>query len=223
MCRQIFMSEKIKKLSEQEYKERFDKLYNMLSNTHLEFYVWKGLQQKEYEDIYGKNKYFWNTVLSSSQNAWLMNIARLYEESRFSHKGQVISIQALLPHCPNKENVKKVEEILESRPVIENLKILRNKQLAHNDAEYLLDSKKIHPNLSIKYGDIEDLLEKSKEILHLMHPDGDGFLFKPLEESSEEDSKLLIEKLQYYEDQRQVHMEKFRKGEIDNPRFPPEN
>ncbi len=65
-------------LTDKQYKEYFEKLYSLLSDAFLTFYVWKGLQGKEYEDIYKENTNFWSATLISLQNSWLISLAKIY-------------------------------------------------------------------------------------------------------------------------------------------------
>jgi len=71
-------------INDKDYKSRFEVLYQLLARTHLCFYVWKGLQKKEYEVLFAKNSNFWSAVLFSLLEGWLQSLANTYEESKYS-------------------------------------------------------------------------------------------------------------------------------------------
>ena len=200
------------------------KVRNNISNIYNAFYLWKSLQKAEYNEIYNRNKYFWGITLSSLQLSWLLGIAKLFEEPR---KGQeVISMPFLLRFIPEGEEKEKIKkEIKNQKPILENLWKWRCKILAHQDKVVAENIKDFYKEYPIKGGEIENLLVSIKDILGMIKSatvnHSEVYSFKLIKEESKRDAERVVEQLKYFFQERKKHMEKFRKGEIDNPRFPP--
>ena len=210
-------------MNPKEYSEQFNKLYNLLTEACLNFYVWKGLQDKNFEKTFAENSYFWSAVLFSLENNWLTSLAKLYENSSFSKKAKIISVYALLPHQTDRMRAVKVQSILIlNTNVIKNIKKLRDNQLAHNNAKHLLDPKVILKKFPINYGKVEQLLSATNQILSNLNPKtGHGHMYKMLVDDSENDGKQVVNKLEYHSKLNKAHLEKFRKGEVSSHRLPP--
>ena len=209
-------------MTSKEYSRRFEQLYRLFSEAYLVFYVWKGLQDKAFEKTFSENPGFWNATLFSLENCWLTGLARIYENSRFSQSSKVISVFALLPHQTDMARATKVRSMLKGNTrIIENIQKLRHNQLAHNNAKHLLKPKVLLNKFPIKYREAEKLLTLSGEILSNLHPKtGRGYAYKMLAEGSENESKHVVKKLQYYSKLHDEHWEKFKRGEVSDLRFP---
>ena len=212
-------------MSLEKYSERFERLYKLFSDTYLVFYVWKGLQDKAFEKTYSKNVAFWNATLLSLENCWLTQLARIYENSKYSGRAAVISVYALLPYQSDKERAEIVQNILnENKEIVNNIQRLRDNQLAHNNANHLIEPSKILTRFPVKYVEVENLLKLTGEILSNLNPkQGHAYAYEMLAEDSERDGKSVVKKLEYYEKLHKNHLDRFVGGEIDNPRFPPED
>ena len=210
-------------MTQKECAERFEKLYNLFTETYLNFYTWKGLQDKAFEKTFAENSHFWTAVLFALQNSWLTGLAKIFENSTFSKKAQVISVYALLPHQTDTTRAAKVQNTLTlNAGVIKGIQQLRNNQLAHNNTRHLLKPKLILSKFPIKYAEVEQLLLLSGEILSDLNPKkGHGYAYKMLADDSENDGKQIVKKLQYYSKLHREHLDKFRRREIHDHRFPP--
>lgn len=207
----------------EEYTKRFEKLYSLFTEAYLYFYVWKALQEKEYEKIYQKNSSFWSAVLHSLENTWLSFLAKIYEDSKYSRGNLIISVQALIPFQSDEVRASQAQEIIDNNGVIiTNLVELRHNQLAHNNADHLLNPSKILGKHPIKYSEVEDLLKISSEVLSLLNPNtGHGYVYDAFADGCKNDVKNVLAKLEYFESLKSEHLEKFTREEIEDPRFPP--
>lgn len=209
-------------MNSREYSEGFEKIYKLFTEAYLVFYVWKGLEDKSFEKTYSRNVAFWNATLLSLENCWLTQLARIYENSKYSDDATVISVYALLPHHTDEERTKNVQNILsENKEIVDNIQRLRHNQLAHNNAKHLQEPSKILTKFPVKYTDVERLLKLTGEILSNLNPKpGHAYAYEMLAENSERDGKSVVEKLEYYEKLHKKHLDRFVGGEIDDPIFP---
>lgn len=202
------------------------KVRNNISNIYNAFYLWRSLQKSEYSEIYNKNKYFWGIVISSLQSSWLLGIAMLFEEPK---KGkEVISIPFLLEFIneeKDKEEIK--EEVKKKKLVLDNLWEWRCKILAHQDVEVAENIKDFYKKYPVKGEDVENLLASLQNILGMIKSTtvshSETYSFKLIKEEAERDAEQVIKELRYFFQEKAKNMEKFRKGEINNPIFPPED
>ncbi|MBU1102751.1 hypothetical protein KJ853_03810 [Patescibacteria group bacterium] len=210
-------------MTREEYKKRFNILNYFFTEAYLSFYIWKGLQDKAFEKTFLENPRFWSATLLAIENTWLSGLAKIYEDSEYSKKAKVISVYALLPYQTDSVRAAKVQNILElNSNVIKNIIILRQHQLAHNNAQHLMNPKAILKRFPIVYADVEKLLLSSGEILSNLNPDkGYGYEYKMWADDCEHDGKDVIKKLQYYSKLRREHYDKLKRGEIDDWQFPP--
>jgi len=89
------------------------------------------------------------------QQKWLLGIPKLFEESRKGSR-EVISIPFLLKFIPegkDKEEIKK--EIDKQKSILKNIKIWRNKILAHQDKIVVDDIKEFYKKFPIKGKQVE--------------------------------------------------------------------
>lgn len=148
-----------------EISNYITKTRNNLENIYNAFYLWKSLQNAKYNIIYNKYKYFWVIVIISLQQNWLLGIPKLFEESREGRK-EVISIPFLLKFIPegkDKEEIKK--EIDKQKPILKNIKIWRNKILAHQDKIVVDDVKDFYKKNPIEGKQVETLLNSIAKII----------------------------------------------------------
>jgi len=173
------------------------KVRNNISNIYNAFYLWRSLQKSEYNNVYNRNKYFWGIIMSSLQDAWLLGIAKLFEENK---KEEVISIPFLLRFIPKGKEKEEIKEKIDSqKTIVDNLWKWRCKILAHQDkivANNLPDFYKQYP---IKGIDIENLLVAVKEILGMIKSSvvdhAESYDFRVFIEESKRDLDDIISKL----------------------------
>jgi len=187
-------------MKKNEYKERFEKLYNQITEIIVIFNVWKGLQNKEFESTFSENNYFWSAVLHSLEDNYLTLLAKIFEKSKHSERNKIISVYSVINYQSDMERAKKARKIInKNKNVIENIQILRHNKLAHNNANFASNPSVVLEKFPIKYKEIKDLLEISSELLSALNPDsGHGYLLDTLIEGSQNDSKDIIKKLKYY-------------------------
>jgi len=209
-------------MSQKKYKDCFEKLYSLFTEAYLTFYVWKGLQEKEFEQIFRENNNFWSAILFALENTWLTSLAKLYEESNYSKRSTIISVYSLVPHQADAMRGKQARDSLKQHEgTIQNVRILRNNQLAHNNTEHLLNPKNILRKYPIKYTQVEELMEISVYLLSYLHPDtGHGYSFEGFAEGCQRDAKSMITKLEYFSKKKAEHRDKFLRGEVHSPQFP---
>lgn len=201
-------------ISSKEYKNRFEKLYQLLTRAHLCFYVWKGLQNKEYQPQFDRDNNFWSATLYSLEEAWLQSLANIYENSKYSEKDKIISVYSLVRNQKDKKRKVIAQTIIwKNRKLLKNLSVLRHHQLSHYNANHLLNSKDILRKFPIVYGDVEKLLGFTENLLHCLHPDSNhSFAFDGFDKKSEKSSSLVMKRIKYYLDQEKEHYDKTKYG-----------
>jgi len=211
-------------MKENDFENYISKIRNSISNIHNGFYIWRGLNKKEYYPIFNENKYFWGIVLASLQLDWLLGIAKIFEEPK---KGQeVVSIPFLLNSVSEGEKKEKIKEkIGKQKPILDNLWEWRCKILAHQDKVIADNPQDFYKEYPIKKEDIENLLLSVKDILGLIKSStlnhSEVYSFKTIQEESERDDSEVIKKLEYFDQEKKKHMKKFKKDEVNSPYFPP--
>jgi len=210
-------------MNEVEYKQRFEKAYQLLVEAHAFYFTWKGLQKEEYRQ-YWKELSFWNAVICALDRSWMLSLAKIYEKSDYSEKDEIISIYSLVEHQTDEERKKKAKEILENkREVLKNISIIRHNLGAHNNAKYILNPNDLLEKFPIKYDEINSLFEMTIDIFHLLHPENDNGLTMDLfNEECINDTRMIMKKLKYYDNERQRHYEKCKNREIPQSVFPPD-
>ncbi len=205
-------------MSSKKYIDNFEKLYSLFTEIYLTFYTWKGLQEKEYEPVFKKDSNFWGATLYALENSWLTGLAKAYENSRYSEKGTVISVYALLKEIKDTDKVRNVEKLLnKNTKAIKLVTALRHKQLAHNDVKHLLNPKKLLKSHVVKYGEIEDLINDSSKLLSLLNPEkGHGYSYQGFIEECISNSHSIVKKLKYYQKHKDLHVTKFLNREVDS-------
>ena len=201
-------------MDDKEYKNRFDKLFQLLTRTHLCFYAWKGLQKKEYQPQFDRDKNFWGATMFALEETWLQSLANIYEDSSYSEQDKVISVYSLLKNQKDTKRKSMAEVIVaQNKTILKNVSILRHHQLSHYNANHLLNPKEILKKFPIKYGDIEKLLGITEELLHCLHPDSNhSFSFEGFDKEAERDSTLVMDRIEYYIKQEKKHYDKMKDG-----------
>ncbi len=72
-----------------DFRQIVNKVRNCTSLIFNWFYVWKTLQNSKYNEIYNKDKYFWTAVIYSLRDNFLMELAKIFEETK---KYNILSI-----------------------------------------------------------------------------------------------------------------------------------
>lgn len=211
-------------MTKEEYKNRFEKLYQLLTKAHLCFYVWRGLKDSKYQPQFNRNKNFWGAVMFSLESSWLQSLANIYENSDYSKKDRIISVYSLIKNQKDNQRKIKAEAIVsQNQAVINNISVLRGNQLAHFNANHLLNPESILKKYPVKYEDVEKLLGITEELLHCLHPESNhSFSFEGFDEESEKDSKRVMNKIEYFLKQEKRHYGKIRsRGDMKFIPFPP--
>jgi hypothetical protein len=206
-----------------EYKKRFDKLRGNLLGTCDTFYSWKSLQNEDYQPIYDRAKYFWGAVLFALQNEWLLSLAKCFENSKHSKRGEVISVYALLKHHPDPARREQGENLLERHSkVIDSISRLRNHQLAHLNAKHLADPSLLLKKFPINYGEVEGLFNDFPGLLSLLNPEPDvWYMLDNFTKTPEFEAMHMMKKIQFFDEKEKEHIGRFIAGEINDPHFPP--
>jgi len=151
-----------------EIRNYIKKISNNFDSVYNAFYLWKNLQNSNYNIIYNEYKYFWGIVVIGLQQYWLLGIPKLFEEPR---KGswEVISIPFLLKLIPEgKDKVEIKKEIDLQKPILNNFKKWRNKILAHQDKSFVDDAKEFYKEYPIKGEQVETLLSSIAKIIGMI-------------------------------------------------------
>lgn len=204
------------------YKQKFEQLQHLLLGAYETFYVWKALQNEKYNELYKINNGFWSAVIPALQHEWFIALARLFENSKYSKSGSVISVYSLIHEHPNKERAAQASDFLhKNKKVIQNISRIRDHRYAHNNANFLVNPKEFEARFSIKYAELEDMFEFSDKLLGLLHPeDGHGYTLDHMKKEAERDTKDAIDGLEYFNAKRKEHREKWRQEGGDRT-FPP--
>ncbi len=178
----------------------FDKIFNIIQNrvskAHVLFYVWKELQNKQYEKGYKKNKYFWGAIILALQESWFSTIIKLFEK-----REDVISIYSLLEFI--KEPIKRSEienKVSIHKKTLINIRKWRNKVSFHEDKKVLLDPRELffHKH-QVKYDEIEEMLSLLEELLGDIYSATSGkrhiFSYKTFRDSSQQDVNRILSEL----------------------------
>jgi hypothetical protein len=203
------------------YEAKFAQLQTLLLGAYETFYTWKALQNEEYNDLYKINNGFWSAVIPALQHEWFIGLARLFEDSKHSRSGTVVSVYSLIQEHPNKERAQQAKEFVEkNQRVIQNITRIRDHRHAHNNANFLINPKEFEKRFSIKYAELEGMFEFSGKLLGFLHPeDGHGYMLDHLKEEAERDTKDTMGALRYFNTKRKEHREKWvREG--GDPHFP---
>ena len=184
------------------------------------FYVWKGTQKEEYQKQFNKDKNFWSAVSISLEETWLQSLANIYEHSGYSKSGKVLSVSSLLRDQKDKKRRGEAEGIIsKNREVIENISILRSKQLAHNNLGHLHNPKNMLRKKPIKYGKVESLLKETEKLLHCLHPaDNHSYCFGLHNKESEKSSEMVMKRIEYCMKEEEKFYEKQRR-EVKHEKF----
>jgi hypothetical protein len=207
------------------YKQKFEQLQHLLLGAYATYYTWKALQKEEYNELYRINNDFWSAVIPALQHEWFIGLARLFEDSRYSKSGSVVSVFSLIAEHPNKERAKEAGIFLDkNQKVLKNITRIRDHRHAHNNAEFLINPQDFEKRFSIKYAELDEIFEFSDRILSFLHPeDGHGYVLGHLREEAERDTKDVMDGLEYFNTKRKEHREKWVKDGIGSPAFPPES
>jgi len=183
-------------MNNKDFNNYFEKINNNVGNIYNAFYLWKNLQNSKYNIIYNRYKYFWGITIISVQLNWVLEIPKLFEESK---KGQeeVISIPFLLEFIPEGEDKEKIKkEIDDQRPILKNFKKWRNKILAHQDKIVSNNIKDFYKKYPIKGKQTEKLLDSIAKILGIFKSittnDSVTYSFFPFIEESKQDLDNII-------------------------------
>lgn len=197
---------------EEEIEKNIIKVRNYISNIFNGFNVWKTLQNSDYNEIYNRNKHFWGIVIHSLQTEFLLGLAKIFEDRKEKDVLSIYYLLDLLQEGIEKEEIK--DKINARSSIIENLRIWRNKILAHQDVYFAHNPKEIFGKFPIKNNEIEELMELLKEILGMIKSistqKGHIYSFKVIEDESETDVKDIINNIETsYELQKLLRKLKF--------------
>ena len=131
----------------------FGRFICMMDLAYCQFHVWKTLQNKAFNGVFSNYNYFWKQVSDALLNSSTVGLTKLVEKQSKLDQ-EVISIFFLLEFG-----------IENAAVVIEKLRKLRNKIIMHNDVKTILEADNFFKELSLNYGDIEDLFDEIIKVL----------------------------------------------------------
>lgn len=205
-------------MTAKEYEKRFEDAYSLLVEAHSFFFVWRALQKKKYEPYWKGTSNFWSAVISSLNHSWMLSLAKIYEESKYSKRDEIISIYSLVEHQADTTRKSEAKGLLAKRKgLLKNLKSIRNRLLAHNNAKHRADPKELFRKYPIQYAEIEALFEMTEELFHLLHPEPNHSLsMQGFNEKCEKDVEMVMKKMKFWRDELLKHHAKKTYSE-----FPP--
>ena len=182
---------------EKDFERNVRKVTDYISSVFNDFYVWKSLQKKEYNEIYKENTYFWNATLPSLQFSYLMGLAKLFDKRK---QKDVLSIYYLIDLIQEKNEKNKIkEEIHKYQSSIKNLVIWRNKILAHCSVFFAHNSRKLFERFPIKGEELENLMNLLEKVLGTIDSArtkiGQRYDFRIIKEGSQRDAENIIKKI----------------------------
>jgi len=186
-------------MKNKDFDNHIKRIGNNVDNIYNAFYLWKNLQNSNYNTIYNRYKYFWQITISSVQLNWLLGIPKLFEEPK-KEKNEVISIPFLLKFIPEGEDKEKIKkEIDEQKPILDNFKKWRNKILAHQDKNVADNIKDFYKKNPIKGVQVEKLLGSIAKIIGVIASTTTNhsilYSFSSFKEGSKRDLDGIISKL----------------------------
>lgn len=183
---------------EEDFEKNVSKVTDYISSVFNDFYVWKSLQRKEYNEIYKENIYFWNATLPSLQFSSLMGLAKLFDKRK---QKDVLSIYYLIDLIQEKNEKNKIkEEIGKHQSSIKNLVIWRSNILVHYSIFFAHDSRKLFKKFPIKGEELENLMNLLERVLGMIESartkTGQTYTFKIIKEGSQKDAENIMKKIE---------------------------
>lgn len=203
------------------YSKMHKELYAQISNACLIFHVWKTVRGTLVDETIlsamKQDDHFWDAVAFSLQRAWLTVIANFFEKTKYNQGDEVVvSVYSLLNITDIKTKMT-IEQVTQPHlSAIHNIQKFRHKFLAHNDFKASLNVegfKKKYPFDLVKDG--ENLLQLSIKILSELDATKAGYIYKPLINDIERQTKLFMKKIKYIEKERQRVQGEFLNGKRD--------
>ena len=181
-----------------DFEQSINKTRNCISLIFNWFYVWKTLQNNNYNKIYNKDKYFWTAVIYSLRDNFLIELAKIFEKTK---KYNILSIHYLLDLIPKGEEREDIEkEISNYKPTIDNLIKWRGNLLAHRNKYFALNSNELSKRFPIKNDEIEKLINLLEKMLgkidSLRTKKGIVYTFSLIKEESQKDTENIIKNLE---------------------------
>jgi hypothetical protein len=150
----------------------FRKFNDLIFQAVHQFYVWRHLQRTENNNAYNARGHFWVTVIATLHQAFLLNLANIFDEK----DQRVLSVFTFLDHLKYPARKQTLLDLVHS-PKYENaLKRLsqwRNNMLAHKNMRFVLNPKELSTRFPFTYEEIENLLELLTEVLNQTKRDFD--------------------------------------------------
>jgi len=199
-------------MSVYSYESKFNKIKTQLLNAFATFHVWKALQVETNKEIYKDNIGFWSPTIPALEREWLITLARLFEDSRHTKRGDTLSIYSLITEHPDSDKKTAAEAyLLKNKNIYSDIKELRDKHLAHNDLKALMNVRGKGRKLTI--GAIEDMLNFTNELLKILDSDNDrSYSLSVLKQQAETDTEYLIIALKYFHENRDKYLSSLAKG-----------
>lgn len=139
-------------------KKIFKRLSYLVFQIMHQFFVWRHLQRPEYDSAYKDRKHFWTTVIIALYEAFLLNLANIFDEK----DKRVLSVYTFLEKLKDKTKRQTLVDLVHSAKYENALKRLsqwRNNMLAHKNMHFVLNPKELTARFPFTYEEIENLLE----------------------------------------------------------------
>jgi hypothetical protein len=161
----------------------FERLLNALADdiviAHIHYQLYKDLRQElsDHPKVAAESKTFWQLTLNANIHTSTLTLCRAYDKEKNSLHlySWLLTIRKNLhlfdlPQAsqkPDKATLEKDIRLCSSDdPLVKTLKNLRDKVIAHRDANLAITQKNIYDDYPFTIGDFETLLARAKDILN---------------------------------------------------------
>lgn len=143
----------------------FKRLHYLVFQIMHQFFIWRHLRRPEYNRAYSDRKHFWKTVIIALYEAFLLNLANIFDEK----DQRVLSVFTFLEGLKDGTKKQTLIDLVHSTKYQNALKRLiqwRHNMLAHKNMRFVLNPKELTEKFPVTYEEIETLLELLLKVLN---------------------------------------------------------
>ncbi|KQB76840.1 hypothetical protein AB2T90_14490 [Clostridium butyricum] len=163
-------------MNNQDILNHIEKLLSELVKCNSQYKLYRLLLEKTNSNLKELNlaPAFFQLVINSLSSNVILTLAKIYEQPKRSG-GSIYKLLNKIEQSWKEINNEQInasiinehrEVLKQMNEIIDNLFDWRDKCYAHYDKDYFLDGKNISEDFKITFGNIEQLIDKAKEILN---------------------------------------------------------